>query len=58
MEFTGFDARVAKRRALNYWYMNRETLDLSVAEFFAQCRVRTAGRLTHIIYTPHDRRAA
>lgn len=49
-EFSGLSPRVAKRRALQYWYTNRDDLGLSLAEFFGRCRVRSAGRTTHITF--------
>lgn len=49
-EFSGLSARVAKRRALQYWYNNREALGLSMAEFFGRCRVRSSGAATHITF--------
>ncbi len=49
-EFSGLSPRVAKRRALQYWYNNRDSLGLSLSEFFGRCRVRSAGRATHITF--------
>lgn len=48
--FDGLSARMAKRRALNYWYLNRESLGMSVAEFFGHCRVSTRGGRTRIVF--------
>ena len=33
-QFTGRTERLAKRRALNYWYTHRNHLGLSMTEFF------------------------
>lgn len=49
-EFSGLSTRVAKRRALQYWYNNRESLGLSLTEFFGRCRLRTSGAATHITF--------
>ncbi len=49
-EFDGLNPRVAKRRALNFWYVHRGELGLSVAEFFALCRVRSEGGVTRIVF--------
>ncbi len=57
-EFNGLNARMAKRRALNYWYLHRGDLELSVAEFFARCRVQTAGGITRITFYAEGDRAA
>ena len=52
IEFNGLTERLAKRRALNYWYQHRGELDLSVAEFFARCRVKRASGIARITYYP------
>ncbi len=49
-EFNGSSPRVAKRRALNFWYTHRESLGLSVSEFFQCCRLRQQGGRSQIIY--------
>lgn len=49
-EFSGLSARVAKRRALQYWYNNRDSLGLSLNEFFGRCRLRTTGAVSHITF--------
>jgi len=49
-EFSGLTAHVAKRRALNYWYQNRDDLGMSLSEFFGRCRVSTHGRATQITF--------
>ncbi len=49
-EFSGLSPRVAKRRALQYWYTHREDLGLSLSEFFGRCRVRRSGAATHITF--------
>lgn len=51
-EFNGRSTHDAKRRALNYWYLNRQGLGMSVSEFFSRCRVRTQPNLTTITYYP------
>lgn len=58
LEFTGRSARDAKRRALNFWYQNRDGLGLSLSDFFADCRVHSDPGLTRIVYAPGGRRAA
>jgi hypothetical protein len=58
LEFNGLSPRLAKRRALNYWYQHRGELGLSVSEFFACCRVKDAGGLTRITYYADEARAA
>lgn len=49
-EFSGLTPHVAKRRALNYWYRNRDDLGLTLSEFFGRCRVRQLGGTTHITF--------
>lgn len=57
--FRGRNAHDAKRRALNYWYQHRRQLDLSLAEFFARCRVSHGRSSTTItLYDAEDWRAA
>jgi hypothetical protein len=58
LEFTGRSARDAKRRALNFWYQNRDRLGLSLSDFFADCRVHSDPGLTRIVYAPGGNRAA
>ncbi|MCA9541252.1 MAG: hypothetical protein KC620_20265 [Myxococcales bacterium] len=58
LEFTGLTERLAKRRALNYWYVHRDALGLSLNEFFGCCRVREAGGRTQILFYRQPRRAA
>lgn len=53
-EFSGLSPRVAKRRALQYWYNNRDDLGLSLTEFFGRCRVRRTGAATHITFYAGD----
>lgn len=48
--FNGLNARVAKRRALNYWYANRQRLDMSVAVFFGHCRQARIDGLVRITF--------
>lgn len=38
IEFQGRTAQEAKRRALSYWYQHHQSLGMSLAQFFAQCR--------------------
>jgi len=54
-EFRGMSARVAKRRALQYWYQNRDTLGLSMTEFFGRCRLCSSGDSTRITFYAHGR---
>jgi hypothetical protein len=51
-EFCGTNPRVAKRRALNYWYINRGRLGMTMSQFFSQCRMREARGETQIIFYP------
>lgn len=48
--FNGLNARVAKRRALNYWYAHRRRLDMSVAQFFGHCRQSSVDGLVQITF--------
>lgn len=52
LRFSGRSAREAKRRALNYWYVNRGELGMSLSDFFAQCRVASGNGLTCITFYP------
>lgn len=49
-QFNGLNARVAKRRALNYWYVNRDALGLSLSEFLGRCRVVQRSGVTCITF--------
>lgn len=49
-EFAGLSPRMAKRRALNYWYTHRDALGMSVSEFFGRCRVSTQNGVTRIVF--------
>jgi len=49
-EFSGLSPRVAKRRALQYWYNNRDDLGLSLSQFLERCRLRETGSATHIVF--------
>ena len=49
--FDAIGRRQAKRRALNYWYRNREALGMSLAEFLRHCRLSTRGPVTRIVFT-------
>jgi Na+-transporting NADH:ubiquinone oxidoreductase subunit NqrF len=49
-EFSGLSPRLAKRRALNYWYMNRSLLGLSMSQFFSQCRMCEDNGMTKITF--------
>lgn len=37
MTFSGHDRCHAKRRALDFWYRNREALGLNLRDFFRRC---------------------
>ena len=52
VEFVGRSVLEAKRRALNYWYVNRGSLDLSLSQFFGRCRAIQLGSEIRIIYSP------
>ena len=49
-EFNGLSPRLAKRRALNYWYVNRTRLGISLREFFSQCRMCEDQGVTKITF--------
>ena len=51
-DFHGKNARMAKRRALNYWYTNRTGLGLSMTEFFKQCRLSEEEGTIRITFYP------
>jgi len=51
-KFSGSSARLAKRRALQFWYMNRGHLGLSLRDFFAYCRMAESEGMTHITFYP------
>ena len=51
-EFCGTSPRVAKRRAMNYWYVNRGRLGMTMSQFFSHCRMREAGGQTMITFYP------
>ncbi len=51
-DFHGKNARIAKRRALNYWYLNRTGLGLSMTQFFRQCRMSEENGTTRITFYP------
>jgi hypothetical protein len=42
--FNGRDRAHAKRKALDYWYHNRERLGLTLSDFFARCRLSPDNR--------------
>lgn len=52
VEFKGRTRADAKRRALNFWYMNKRKLGLDVRGFMALCRLQTDGRT--IVFYPAD----
>ena len=49
-EFRGMSPRLAKRRALNYWYVNRLRLGMTMSEFFSQCRMCDDNGITKITF--------
>jgi hypothetical protein len=51
-KFSARTARVAKRRALQFWYLNRTALDLSLRDFFQHCRLAESDGMTHITFYP------
>ncbi len=57
LRFSGRTAREAKRRALNYWYVHRGELGLSLSDFFACCRVASGSGSTCITFHPDPRSA-
>lgn len=48
--FDGLTPRIAKRRALSWWYTHRAELNLSATEFFGQCRLSQSGGQTRITF--------
>jgi hypothetical protein len=56
IEFTGSDLAQARRKALDFWYNNREHLGLSLRDFFALCRMRDEGRT--IVFLAHVSQAS
>jgi hypothetical protein len=44
VSFSGRDRVDVKRRALDYWYQNRERLGLSLCRFLLQCKMSGDGR--------------
>lgn len=49
--FVGKNRADAKRKALNYWYLNRTKLGLDLQEFSARCRLLENER-TIVFYDP------
>lgn len=39
VNFNGRDRVQVKRKALDYWYDNRDKLQLSLRDFFSRCRM-------------------
>jgi hypothetical protein len=52
IEFQGRTAQEAKRRALSYWYQHHQSLGMSLAQFFAQCRGSQAAAGAMITFYP------
>ncbi|MEL6179583.1 MAG: hypothetical protein AAFS10_11555 [Myxococcota bacterium] len=50
IRFRGRNRADAKRKALNFWYINQNNLKLSLREFSAQCRLLDDER-TIVFYT-------
>lgn len=42
--FSGYDRADAKRKALNFWYQNRDQLKLTLRDFFLRCRLSADER--------------
>jgi hypothetical protein len=55
VEFIGRDRAHAKRKALDYWYHNRDLLKLSMADFFKSCRMSADCRTITFHYVPFAR---
>ena len=53
-DFTATNERLAKRRALTYWYNNRSSLGMSMSQFFRRCRLREEAGHTSIRFYPED----
>ena len=53
-DFTAATARLAKRRALTYWYNNRTSLGMSMNQFFHRCRLREEEGHASIRFYPND----
>ncbi|MFH0900586.1 MAG: hypothetical protein V2A73_08150 [Pseudomonadota bacterium] len=43
IEFNGRDRAQTKRKALDYWYQHRDSLKLSLRDFFMRCRSSSDG---------------
>jgi hypothetical protein len=54
VEFMGTTLADAKRKALNYWYLNQKRLQLSVREFSERLVLMGDGRT--ILYAPKPTR--
>lgn len=44
VQFRGRDRTDVKRKALDYWYRNRDRLSLSLRDFFHRCRLSSDER--------------
>lgn len=44
VNFSGRDRVSVKRKALDYWYDNRDKLQLSMRDFFSRCRMSRDGQ--------------
>ena len=51
-DFKARSPRLAKRRALAYWYQNQSNLGLSMRQFFERCRIREEGGESYIRFYP------
>ena len=51
-KFSARTTRIAKRRALQFWYLNRTALGLSLRDFFSHCRLAESDGMTHITFYP------
>ena len=50
VEFHGRNRSDAKRKALNYWYLNKKGLRLDIRAFSQRCRLKSDGRT--IVFYP------
>lgn len=50
MSFKGRNRADAKRRALNYWFLNKNKLGMGIQDFSARCRLKEDGRT--IVFYP------
>lgn len=50
LQFTGRDRTHSKRKALDFWFQNRDRLGMTLRHFFARCRLSPDGRTITFFY--------